>query len=526
MRSHRPSGLALPLCTLGLGCLLATACGADAAESNEGGPLVLGLSRTQLSVGQSVEIIGGGFMNGSAGHTEIRLDGEYHTKNGPVHPVSMQLRPHWEDGNRLIWSQVGPFTIPFSPTGDELGTFQGTVTALNIEDDGDVVESEPADVSLEILPSVIIRKLQPVEASSQCQAPSRVILGGFSYKAEVEAIGFEPVNFSYVVFGEPGVEAPRIIRRQASGTADAYGEDGDLFFTMVPEDMPFYVGTFAVASLGTDGIERVISLSYGVHNAIEHVSLRKVQIGEIETAVPVSGCFSGGDTQGRTLTYSEQEQDTRSRTVGVTWNESFQESASSMTGGSTSETYGINYSIAQSETSGWEMGYASTRGFETGGNASVSLFGAVEVGASGKYMNNVTNSRGIYGSSTRGYTVGRDYSVTDTESWAFTQTRGYEVSQGGQDFWTISSSETTIMQFQGMILPGEFGVFYRQATRLALPGAIVAYDLCGAPNVVAETQFQDYTWSVDLAQGEECPPMPETDLPETECFQTPCISAL
>lgn len=523
MTSQRPSGIALPLCIAG--SLLATACGADAQESSEDAPLVLGLSRTQVSVGQSVEIIGGGFMNGNGGHTEVRLDGEYHTKNGPVHPVSMQFRPHWEDGNRLIWSQVGPFTVPFSPTGDELGTFNGTITAVNLEDDGDSIESEPAEVALEILPSVIIRELLPVEAASCPNQQSRVILGGFSYRVRAEAIGFEPVNFSYVVFGEPNVDAPRIIRRQATGNADAYGQDGDLYFSMVPEDMPFYIGTFAVAALGTDGIERVISLSYGVHNAIEHVSLRTVNVAEIEAAVPVSGCFSGGDTQGRTLNYQEDESQTRSRTVGVTWNESFSEAASSMTGGSTTENFGINYSLTQSDTAGWEMGYSSTRGFESGGNASVSLFGAVEVGASGKYMNNVTNSRGIYGSSTRGYTVGRDYSISDTESWAFTQTRGHEVSQGGQDFWTISSSQSTIMGFQGMILPGEYGLFYRQTTRLALPGAIVAYDLCGAPNVVAETQLQDFIWSVDLAQGEECPPFPETDLPEPECFQQPCSTA-
>jgi hypothetical protein len=81
------------------------------------------------------------------------------------------------------------------------------------------------------------------------------------------------------------------------------------------------------------------------------------------------------------------------------------------------------------------------------------------------------------------------------------------------------------MGFQGMILPGEYGLFYRQTSRLALPGAIVAYDLCGAPNVVAETQLQDYIWSVDLAQGAECPPFPETDLPEPECFQQPCTTA-
>ena len=510
--------IGLPL-TLALG---AAACTADVAEMPESPPLVLGLSRTQVTVGQQLEIVGGNFLSGPNGHTEIRLDGEYHTKNGPVYPVSMQFRPHWEDGNRLVWAQFGPFDVPFSPSGDELGTFHGSVTAVNFQANGATVESKPAEVTLEVLPSIIIRELQPLTAN--CAEPSRVILGGFPYQVSVEALGFEPVNFSYVVFGEPGVEAPRIIRKQASGTADSYGQDGDLFFRLPPPELPFYVGTFAVTALGTDGVERAVALSYGVHNAIEYVNVRKVNVAEIEAAVPVSGCHSGGDTQGRTLTYSEQTTDTRQRTVGVTWNESFSEQASSTNGGSTSTTYGISYEISQSETQGWEMGFSSSIGAELGGGVKFGVPGVVEVGVNPKLSITMTSSRSIYGSSTRGYSVGRNYSTTDTESWAFTQTRGHEVSQGGQDFWTVSSSDSTIMQFQGMILPGEYGVFYRQTTRIGVQGAIVAYNLCGAPTVVADATFYDFIWSVDLAQGDECPPFPESDLPDAECFQAPCTA--
>src|SRR5262245_56860637 len=128
--------------------------GTDAGEP----PLVLGLSRTEVSVGQENEIVGGHFLNGVDGYTEVRLDGEYHTKDGPVYPISMQFRPHWEDGNRLVWAQFGPFQVPFSPTGDELGTFDGTITAINFEASGAQVESAPAEVTLEVLPSVIIRQ--------------------------------------------------------------------------------------------------------------------------------------------------------------------------------------------------------------------------------------------------------------------------------------------------------------------------------------------------------------------------------
>jgi hypothetical protein len=247
-----------------------------------------------------------------------------------------------------------------------------------------------------------------------------------------------------------------------------------------------------------------------------------VSIGEIETALPVSGCHSGGDTQGRTLTYSENTTDMRSRTVGVTWNESFSEQASSTNGGSTSQTYGISYNISQSETMGWEMGFSSSIGAELGGGVKFGVPGVVEVGVNPKLSTTMTSSRSIYGSSTRGYSVGRDYSTTDTESWAFSETVGHDVSQGGSDFWTVSSSESTIVSFQGLILPGEYGVFYRQTTRMAVQGMIVAYNLCGVPTVVADASLDDFIWSVDLAQGDECPPFPESDLPEAQCFQSPC----
>ena len=65
-----------------------------------------------------------------------------------------------------------------------------------------------------------------------------------------------------------------------------------------------------------------------------------------------------------------------------------------------------------------------------------------------------------------------------------------------------------------------------QTTRLALPGSIVAYNLCGNPSIVAQTDFYDYIWSVDLAQGEACPPFPKSKLPDAQCFLSPCSSSL
>jgi hypothetical protein len=261
---------------------------------------------------------------------------------------------------------------------------------------------------------------------------------------------------------------------------------------------------------------------------MEYENLNKVTIAEVEAPVPVSGCIAGGDTNGRTVTYTESTTDTRTRTVGTTWNESFLRSATSTNGASTSATNGVSVSMSQSQTEGYEMNWSHSFTKEGGTNGKVGFkvpfLASAEVGVSGRLAWQDTEGHSAYGSSTRGYTVGRDYSVTDTESWAFSETVGHDVSQGGSDVWAVSSSDSTITSFQGLILPGEYGVFYRQATRVALPGAVVAYNLCGLPSVVAETNFYDYTWSVDLAQGADCPPFPESDLPPAECFVAPCSS--
>ena len=477
-------------------------------------PSVLALSRNAVAVGESLEILGGNFVSGGRGYTEIRFLGEYVTQGGNTYAVDHRIRPHWEDGNRLTWAPVGPLQVPFSPTGDEIGTFYGEVIATNINGDYRS-ESAPTPISLEIKPSIIVRSLQPVGAS--CASPAKRLLAGFAYEAEIEAIGFEPVNFTYMVDGEPETVAPRIVRYATSSRTHTVGAE-TLTFTPVGQSDMFYVAQFHVGSMGVDGHERALNLAFGVHRPIEYVTTGDVKIAEIEPARPVSGCMSGGETDGRTVTYSEQETDTRSRTVGVTWNETFLEQASGTSGGSRSATNATRVSVNQSQTEGWETHWEVNAGVEAGGSVGIPLLGEVGV---------KTNVGGAYGqrrsgSVSSGYTVGRDYSTTDTESWALTATRGYTVAEGGSDFWTISSSTSTITSFQGRILPGDYGVFYRQTTRLAVPGAIVNYNLCGVPEVVAEAFFYDYTWSVDLATGDACPPFPESRLPPAQCNMSPC----
>ena len=484
-------------------------------------PTVLAVTNGVVSVGDDIEIVGGDFQNSSERHTAIELRGNYETETGAVHPVELRIRPHWEDGNRMVWAFFGPFDVPFSPTGDELGTFVGTITAINVDETTRVeIESEPLDLELEVGPSLIITDFQPIDAD--CSQRSNVILGGFEYVVDVKALGFEPVNFSYVVAGEPESGGPRIHREAAAGSAASFGGNGELVFDPVPNYVPFYLATLGVTALDTKGRQHVLALDFGVHNPVEYINLNRVRVAEIYQAVPISGCISGGETNGRTVTYTESETDTRSRTVGVNWNQEWFEEHNITNTNTTTETNGIEVGISSSSTEGAEWGWENGRDISGGGSVGGSLFGVVELGVSGEYKDIHREHASWNRSNTRGFTVGRNYSRSDTESWAFSATAGHSISTGGSDFWTVSSTDSTILSFEGYILPGEFGVFYRQTTRLAVPGAIVSYNLCGIPEVVAETNFYDYTWSVDLAQGVDCPDFPESSLPPAECLLAPC----
>jgi hypothetical protein len=495
--------------------------GGEGGPDNLDAPVVLAVPKAEVSVGDDIEVIGGNFVASASVQTELRLVGDYLADNGASYAVDYRVKPHWEDGNRVVWAFFGPYDIPFSPTGDELGTFSGDIYAINVHrETGVEIESDPLALDLRVGPSIIIRDFQPVDAD--CSKRPNVILAGFDYRMDVEAVGFEPVNFSFVIAGEPTSTGPRVFRQPALGARASWGDEGGFFFERVPQEVPFYLASLGVASLDTKGRQHILSLDFGVHTPIEHIQTGKVKVAEIMEAAPVSGCISGGETNGRTVTYTEQETDTRSRTVGVNWNQEWREEVSETQGTSTTETNGVSVEVSESETVGTEWGWEDGRDISGGGNAGGSLFGVVEVGVSGEYKDIHREHRSWNASRTVGRTVGRSYSRSDTESWAFTQTIGQSVSQGGSDFWTIESSSSTIVSFEGLILPGEYGVFYRQTTRLAIPGAVVSYNLCGEPEIVAETNFYDYAWSVDLAQGAECPPFPESSLPEAQCLIAPC----
>lgn len=498
-------------------------CAGSIADDDQGAPVLLALSTHQITIGKPLDFIGANFVNNTkAGRTEIWFKGEFKSDTGKTYAVDQRIRPRWSDGNRVIWPFVGPYMNPFTGKGgDQTGEFVGTVTPINVEDiEGDRYEHEgtPLPTRLKFAPSLIVRDFQPLEAT--CDEPAKRLLGGFAYKIAVEAVGFTPVNFTYIVAGEYKGQRPRVYRNVANGTTDSFGANGELVFAPVPEEEAFYLVGFGIRAMGSDGIERSMELVLGVHRPIEYIDTGEVQIAQIEPAKPDSGCLAGGDTSGSTVTYTESTTETRTRTLGLTWDESWLDSIQNTQGGSTTRSNSVNWSVSHTEMESWSFGWETSAAVTAGAEGSVLGFAKASL--------STTVSAGVRGDHTWGYSdtrsVGGDYTESDTESWATSSTRSHTVGQGSSDFWAVSSSDQKSLALTGLILPGRFGVFYRQVTRIAVPGKVVAYNLCGNAEVVADAHFFDYVWSLELAQGETCSPLPKSKLPEAQCLMAPCGS--
>lgn len=519
-------------------------------------PVLLSASDSQVAVGQTLSFYGGSFLN-DKGHVELQFQGQFvHQGGAGQDPVNFSVRPSWTSGNQVDWQSFGPFWIPFGD-GRTLGTFQGTVSAINMGDDGTQAASTPLGVQLQVMPSIIIDSFQPVTASG-CPGPIKRLLGGFPYQLTVEAIGFTPVNFTYLQISPDFTPPP--LRHPAQGNADTFGQNNELYFPPVPDQQTFYVAQFAVEAMGTDGNTYGVTYGFGVHKPIEYIPTGPAQVAEYEAPVPVGGCIPGNQFGGQDVTYTDTQTDDRTRNVSYSWDQNWQKSQeqSQMSGvtmhngvnlsvdNSTNSSYSAGWSVGQdsshSTSSGWSKDYGSnssnTNGTERGGsltvngNADVGVPGLGQVGGglstTGHYSQNASNqvgqsynqgsngsvqdsmskSVGLNGSQEMGQsqarTVGSDHSRDDTESWGLSQSNSYTVSNGGSSFWQVSSSTSIAVGSSYKLLPGYDGWWYRQTTRLAYPGEVISYDLCGQPTVAASAYFYDYVWAVALAYGTSC----------------------
>lgn len=528
------------------GCLLFSLNCDESDDNNDDGgvqfeipiPSVTSISTYEASVGDEIRFWGTDFISPNDGYSEITFRGEFIDDNGNSKEVNFSAPVSYIQDGELIWN-FGPYNIPFTESGDELGVFKGVIFATNYSYEQDKNgmteqrqnESSWVNIEFRVLPSLIIREFYAYGNSdsegywqSSCRIIPERVINYLSYKLQIATIGFSAQNFNYtlspgIVINDQSSEATTEqteITHDHTGNWDYLGENETISFGEVPYGIFSYRTGISINVTDENNVQHNLLLKITVRRPLEVRYNGNVQIAEIYEPVPVSGCIPGG-LNGRNVEYSEMHEESRERRLALGWETGWEQSYTE----SHSETYGEGGSEANrigfssTDQTNWNYNINGQIYAEAGLNVGVVSKGGFQIGA------------GYDSGGSKSYSQNGDASWSQSHTYSeaneLSQTIQESESQSGTEEWIVSSSDCTALSFSGFIIPQMYGVFYRQTTRMIRQGQVVAYDLCGNSTVVGEVVLNDYTWSPDLAIGTECgATFPETSLPEAQCIISPC----
>jgi hypothetical protein len=535
----------------------------------------------------------------------------------------------------LRWNRFGPYVGPFGGNGRRVGLFKGSVTAINVPLEGASIRGEPTDVAIEIRPSVLITRLEPVLAATDdgdietaaCGKPALRVFGGVPYVLAVETMGFQPAYFLYEIANINGNRDFVSFTHPATGNTDRLGDpavsdDEIIVFNALEDDVDFSLAAIRVTAINADDQAIATAMPVPVVRPVRLQYDGNRVLAEYYQPVPVHGPIVGAI--GTEVTYAESTSESRQNAVSVTFSESVlrtsgtegseswsdgygidsgtstttsTENGSSETN-SSAESYGTEYTTTEessvqlgSETGtewGWslvegqteesyaeemEHAYGTTSGSidtQVGGEASIPGLGGVSghvgtttgvsaengrettsgarVGAStetGSSMTSSENTSEVYGSTTTDavsesvsgtFGVERQSSIntaraqTDSTSESVTYeiggsasvTQGYQVGSESawEQSWVSTSEQENLLSFSGKVPNGRCAMIYRQTVRYVRTSQLYTYDLCGVRSTLGELTFNEWSWSPNIAIGDDCEAsLPPSTQPKAQCFR-------
>lgn len=386
-------------------------------------PRVTALNKDALRVGETLLLSGTGFLSPAEGKTVVVFEGVFYwTDDGgrlvpedvPPFTIAPVFDGTFPEGGLaggmevragasvLRWNRFGPYEVPFGGGGKRPGLFKGTITPVNIDGaSGAEVRGEPTEVAIDVKPSVLITKLEPVLGedddgnvrTADCGKPALRVFGGVPYVMQVEAIGFSPAYFLYEIANINGRDEFTSFMHPADGVVDDIGDpashpDEIVVFNPLADDVDFALAAIRVTAVDADNQAIATAMPVPVVRPVRMQYDGNRVLAEYYEPVPVHGPIVGGI--GTEVTYAESTSESRQRGVSVTFTDSILEttgtevnenwsngytvgSESSTTDGyentvseteSSSESYGTEYS--SSESSSVELG--SETGTEWGWN--------------------------------------------------------------------------------------------------------------------------------------------------------------
>ena len=184
---------------------------------------------------------------------------------------------------------------------------------------------------------------------------------------------------------------------------------------------------------------------------------------------------------------------------------------------------GVERSVGEEIAVGGRTGASQERGSSGGRSASTTTgYGSTTVDARSKQVGgtfgvsrqsniNQTTTETEASSESVVYNIGGATSVTERVAQGESEAWG--------ETWVSTSSDTTLLAFSGKIPNGRCAVVYRQTVRHARTAHLVQHDLCGVREAVGEMVFNEWSWSPNIAIGDDCASsLPPSTQPKAQCF--------
>ena len=429
----------------------------------------------EIAVGESITILGKDFIDPGHGQAQLQMRGTYFAQDGSSYPVNLTGRAERVSENQLSW-RLWP-NIVFHPQGDVLGKFVGELVVTNIGHDASQLSSTALPLDLTIKPSLIPRALRPAEGGCQPVVPFTV--DDTPMELSFEAVGLRPGS----------VDTPLIF----SWTLLKEHWDVDLtnFDTSFDPTKLFTndSGAFMLQQKVTAGSSASLRDRGTTHfllkvkdDFFDRVSVKKLATKSLAGANETADSYTANislavvDATGKTARLTFPLDVRRVATLHYDNNQFIaeryapQKVSECIPGGNIGRQ--VSYREDKSETKARDLGWSY--------NASA----ATTLGLPSNPFALALNPSA---------TFGIDYRAS------------------------VSSQSSKGLDISSQVLPGFFGVFYRQTTKVHRIAKISGNTKCGEEIDLGEAILTDWIFAPDLAMGPSCPP--PSNLPPPERFR-------
>ena len=446
------------------------------------------VSPDRLSVGQEVTILGNNFVPARHGAVTLRFVGNFFDEAGQSYPVDRQVRPKWINKTKLSW-KLWPDVV-FHPSGDQLGTFIGEVSVTNALKDGTQQVSPARSTKITIGPSLLPRYVQPAEGG--CNSLVSSTLEGVGFAFAVEAIGFrpatkdEPLTFRWTFqFGQWDVS----FRRYDFFDPEWFSPD-----SVLPKE-----GAIMLEEEVTEGASSVMSEQRDRHWLVKAGS-DALKLG--------SSLLGMGDAMGsasvKSLKTEEIPEDGNNfiANVNVAVTDAAGKTANLAIPITVHRVADLHYDSNQQIAERFEPVRVSD------------CIPGGDIGRNATYREDKSESRSR--SMTFQYNANLGVNL-GLPSNPFALGLNFSAGFGVDVNATISTSRSKSLDLSGQILPGIYGMFYRQTTKVYRVGKLFGRDKCGLEVDLGEAILTDWVFTPELATSSACPP--PSALPRAQKFQ-------